>query len=207
MDRSEKFKEVYKKNIEGYRSGSKKLTEKHQNIYNLNPKLCARCQTPIPYAKRRDKFCSKDCWRETLSGNKHGQKYSKDKTCPVCGTMFGCYKKRANKYCSIECFHAERRTKLRQELVENKCREPRRLKNYLIEIRGHGCELCKNTTWQEQPIPLVLDHVDGNSENNELVNLRLVCGNCDMQLPTYKSKNRGNGRAWRRQRYADNKSY
>jgi hypothetical protein len=34
-----------------------------------------------------------------------------------------------------------------------------------------------------------------------------VCPNCDSQHPTFKSRNRGNGRAWRRQRYADGKSY
>ena len=58
-----------------------------------------------------------------------------------------------------------------------------------------------------QPIPLVLDHMDGNSENNSLDNFRLVCGNCDMLLPTYKGKNAGNGRYSRRQRYAQGKSY
>jgi len=40
-----------------------------------------------------------------------------------------------------------------------------------------------------------------------LKNLRLVCGNCDMLLPTYKSKNKGNGRHNRRKRYAEGKSY
>ena len=49
--------------------------------------------------------------------------------------------------------------------------------------------------------------MNGDSENCALDNLRLVCGNCDMQLPTYKSKNRGKGRAWRRRRYAEGKSY
>jgi len=59
----------------------------------------------------------------------------------------------------------------------------------------------------DKPIPLVLDHIDGNSENWAIENLRLVCGNCDMLLPTYKSKNRGRGRAYRRDRYASGKSF
>lgn len=57
------------------------------------------------------------------------------------------------------------------------------------------------------PLTLILDHIDGNPENNRRDNLRLICPNCDSQLPTYKSRNRGNGRAFRRQRYADGKSY
>lgn len=53
----------------------------------------------------------------------------------------------------------------------------------------------------------MLDHIEGDSTNNRRENLRLVCPNCDSQLPTFKARNRGNGRAWRRQRYADGKSY
>jgi hypothetical protein len=49
-----------------------------------------------------------------------------------------------------------------------------------------------------QPIPLVVDHIDGNPTNHAITNFRLVCGNCDMQLPTYKAKNKGNGRKYRR---------
>lgn len=67
-----------------------------------------------------------------------------------------------------------------------------RAKKYLAEKRGHQCEICKNTEWMGVPIPLILDHINGKPDNWKLNNVRLVCGNCDMQLPTYKSKNKGN---------------
>ena len=60
---------------------------------------------------------------------------------------------------------------------------------------------------RQSQLVLVLDHVDGDASNNRRENLRLICPNCDSQLPTYKSRNRGKGRAWRRERYASGKSY
>jgi hypothetical protein len=61
--------------------------------------------------------------------------------------------------------------------------------------------------WNGAELRFVLDHVDGNANNNSRENLRLVCPNCDMQLPTSRGKNRGNGRHSRRVRYAEGKSY
>ena len=52
-----------------------------------------------------------------------------------------------------------------------------------------------------------LEHNDGNSQNNSLDNLSLICPNCHSQTPTYKGANKGNGRHYRRVRYAEGKSY
>jgi hypothetical protein len=56
--------------------------------------------------------------------------------------------------------------------------------------KEHKCELCNNTLWNNLPIPLELDHIDGNRYNHKLENLRLICPNCHAQTPTYRSKNR-----------------
>lgn len=74
-------------------------------------------------------------------------------------------------------------------------------KRILINDNGNTCSVCNETIWCGRPIPLVCDHIDGNSNNCSFNNFRLVCCNCDAQLPTYKSKNRGNGRTYDRQRY------
>jgi predicted HNH restriction endonuclease len=45
-----------------------------------------------------------------------------------------------------------------------------------------------------------LEHIDGNAYNNSESNLSLLCPNCHSQTPTYKAKNKGNGRVERRER-------
>ena len=81
------------------------------------------------------------------------------------------------------------------------------VKKYLAETRGDKCEICGLKEWQEKPITLTMDHIDGNSSNNVIPNLRLICPNCDSQLPTFKGRNKGNGRHSRKMRYAEGKSY
>lgn len=46
-----------------------------------------------------------------------------------------------------------------------------------------------------QPIPLELEHKDGNHRNNTPSNVCLLCPNCHSQTDTYGSKNRGQGRS------------
>ena len=81
---------------------------------------------------------------------------------------------------------------------------PRR---YLTEKYGAKCTICGLTHWLNTPILLVLDHIDGNAKNWRLENLRLVCSNCDATLPTYKNRNKGNGRYSRKLRYQNGQSF
>jgi hypothetical protein len=56
------------------------------------------------------------------------------------------------------------------------------------------CAICGiGPIWMDKPMPLILDHINGINNDNRLENLRFVCSNCDTQLETYKSKNRGGG--------------
>jgi len=61
------------------------------------------------------------------------------------------------------------------------------LKEQLLEYK---CAICGISEWRDKPVPLELDHVDGNSRNHRLHNLRLLCPNCHSQTDTFRSKNR-----------------
>lgn len=66
-----------------------------------------------------------------------------------------------------------------------------RLKQRLLTegIMKAMCVRCTGTHWLGQPMPLELDHIDGDSQNNQLENLRLLCPNCHSFTTTYRGKN------------------
>ena len=44
-------------------------------------------------------------------------------------------------------------------------------------------------SYMDEPIPLELDHIDGNSDNNSRSNLRMICPICHARTPTYRGRN------------------
>jgi hypothetical protein len=77
-----------------------------------------------------------------------------------------------------------------------------------MEEKSNGmCSLCQGKEWRGKPMPLLVDHINGNPRNTRPENLRMICGNCDMQLETYKGRNKGKGRFCRRERYENGQSY
>jgi hypothetical protein len=74
-----------------------------------------------------------------------------------------------------------------------------------VEARGYKREICRNSKWNGEDIPLDNDHQDGNSDNNSLENIRLICPNCHRQTKNHGSKNKGNGKQSRRAKYRKNR--
>ena len=63
----------------------------------------------------------------------------------------------------------------------------------LIHIRGHKCECCEQIEWLGQQIPLEVHHKDGDSLNNEMSNLELLCPNCHALTKNYRGRNINRG--------------
>ena len=67
---------------------------------------------------------------------------------------------------------------------------PKNIKKRLLKELGTQCQKCKNTAWNDGPIPLELEHVDGDNRNNSRENLTLLCCNCHAQTSTWRNRKR-----------------
>ena len=63
------------------------------------------------------------------------------------------------------------------------------IRRYLFEIQNSKCQECE---WNKKnphtnKVPLEVEHIDGDSQNNKFENLKLLCPNCHSLTKTYKN--------------------
>ena len=198
--------------------------------YNKNPNTCKFCGQSFSYKKRHNKFCNSSCAASFNNKQRSADvknkisKTLKDKNnlrksynssnlifstnysfCLNCNSKI----KVGGKFCNSKC---QGEFKIKQKFIkieESSCfpankntndTDLRNVRKYLIAKYGHKCSICGLSEWMGQQIPLVADHIDGDTTNHKVENFRMVCENCNAQLPTYKSKNK-HGRVWRKKYY------
>lgn len=61
------------------------------------------------------------------------------------------------------------------------------LKRNDVEYKCSKCGV--SGIWNDRPLVLQLDHIDGDNKNNSLNNLRWLCPNCHSQTKTFAGKN------------------
>lgn len=197
------FSDAGKLGYEKSRAKREAQQAKIREQYALNPTTCQTCGINFPYEKRNNKYCNHSCAASNTNLGKPKHFKYVLKPCIYCDTIT-----KNPKYCSAKCKTDYEWHQKKQKIEETQAVETiKQARRYLREVQGTVCKICGNKKWMGKAIPLTLDHIDGNSDNWKLDNLRLICPNCDAQTPTYKGKNRGNGRHYRRQRYAEGKSY
>ena len=131
---------------------------------------CIVCDSPIyrrPVEIQRNRgrvFCGQVCY---------GLSIRKEKPCSICGKLIlaGLNKKT----CSRGCANKHRAgIKYKLNRPRDKVKSQRSLKIKLLNLRGRSCERCHYSKYET----LQVHHKDRNRNNNEIVNLELICPNC-----------------------------
>ena len=70
-------------------------------------------------------------------------------------------------------------------------------KRYLKKFPPIKCSICgQEPFWNGKPLTLILDHINGKNHDNRFDNLRWVCPNCNIQLPTTNKKKKAFGQKY-----------
>ncbi len=163
---------------------------------------CLECQLKFVDKKYNDrKFCSRSCSvtfnnKFKIKNGNYAVKNILSKDCKNCGNILN-NTNRVKTYCNTKC-QKDFEKKLIFERIENGdntfyCNT---YKRYLIFKYGEKCMECgwNKVNISTGKVPIQLEHIDGNSDNNSLDNLKLLCPNCHSLTPTYGALNKGNGR-------------
>jgi len=149
------------------------------------------CGHPIFSRSPKAKYCSLQCFKARFRINRQ--------PCRNCG---GPLSLRVQKYCSNKCQHDyqfKQRLQAFHSGTPPAFRHSNSLKRIVVSILG---ERCTNCGWAERHpvtgrVPIELEHIDGNWENNDPSNLTLLCPNCHSLTPTFRALKRGRGRPFR----------
>ena len=173
-----------------------KLNEFGLKYYDfINEKRnCLQCNNEFVVTKNCEKkFCDNSC----------SAKFNNRLRNSIVKTCLNCEKeiKHHRHFCTKECEFIFRKNEfyIKIEAGDTTLYE-KHYKDYLIKKYGDKCMKCG---WCEKNnitgnVPIQLEHIDGNSDNNSLDNLKLLCPNCHSLTPTFGNLNRGNGRENRR---------
>lgn len=189
----------------GYRKSQSARDARFRRLreeYNSKPNRCALCKAVIPYEKKSNTYCGRSCSARRNNSTRDNSSRRVSKECSTCGRP-GSIDHRWGRSECFDCVPKKNGSHTRSE----DCRSAQSLRKYLLRTREYVCLSCNLSEWLGNPIPLEVDHVDGNSSNNAESNLRLLCPTCHSLTPTYKAKNKGNGRFKRMNRYNNGESY
>lgn len=165
--------------------------------------ICEECKSPT----NNPRFCGHSCSTKHQNRTQHWRNISgKNKKFHPCNACLKpCELRRT--FCSGKCHKQFLYDRIINTWKKTGEIGKSTLYTYLFKKQNGCCSSCGINDWNNKPIRLEIEHVDGNSGNNFENNVCLICPNCHSQTPTFKGRNKGNGRHARRMRYQEGKSY
>jgi 5-methylcytosine-specific restriction endonuclease McrA len=178
---------------------------------SITTKVCVGCgkKERTTFSKAKElKFCSKDCWdRNRPKGPRKNKKIIQTSSCLYCGNKI----RKNGKYCNNKCLSSYKNSNFLKRWLGGEYDLARCgngflstfARRYLLNEAGNKCTKCG---WNEihsitKKVPLTIDHIDGNSNNTNPNNLKVLCPNCHSLTSTYGALNKENGRVYRRRNY------
>lgn len=80
---------------------------------------------------------------------------------------------------------------LSEILVNGRHMSSGHLKSRLFKagLLENKCHICQIDQWQDRPLNCQIDHINGDTWDNRLENLRILCPNCHSQTETFSGRN------------------
>jgi hypothetical protein len=177
----------------------KRNSEKLEAYYK-NPNVCKCCEKAIEavFTKngafdisgtRKKVFCNHSC------SASYNNSFVVKKEARKCGNP-ECDNFTKNKtFCCNGCQGKYARLQMIEKFLNGQLTDGsircKTVREYLIRKQDGGCAICKMPPiWNSKSMVFIVDHIDGNYENNSPENVRAICPNCNSQTDTFGSKNR-----------------
>lgn len=171
---------------------------------NCNKEIVPREGQRLADVKRK-KFCNSSC-AATYNNKAFPKKQAAEYNCLNCGSKLNRKGKYCNNNCQMEYQYKTYIDDWKNGLetgLSGEYQISSHIKKYLYNKYNNKCCKCgwSKTNPYTGNIPLEIEHIDGNYQNNHEGNLELLCPNCHSLTKTYKGANRGHGRASRNKYY------
>ena len=116
----------------------------------------------------------------------------KEYNCLYCGTLSRWSNRKHNVYCGVLCSNEHVKCLTFLKFINGDIKENKTIKRILTDLNINTCSVCSVCgilpEWNNKPLTLQVDHIDGNSDNCNPVNVRLICPNCHSQTDTFSNK-------------------